>query len=136
MSEDLNSVNIIGRLTKNSELKYTNSGFAVLNMSIAVNRRVKKNDQWTEEASFFDVSLFGKRGESLSPYLTKGQQIAIVGSLKQERWESENGKRSKVSIVADNIQLLGKPDKSSAPSKPQQDTRKGYEKIDDGDIPF
>lgn len=105
--EDINNLTIIGNLVKDAELKYTNSGTAITGLTIAVNRSVKKGDQWTEEASFFDVSLWGKRGESLNQYLNKGTKIAVSGSLKQDRWESDGQKRSRVVIMADNIQLLG-----------------------------
>jgi len=76
-------------------------------MGLAVNRRRKQGDQWVDEANFFDITLFGKRGESLSQYLQKGQQIAVEGQLKQDRWEQDGMKRSKVLVEASNIQLLG-----------------------------
>ena len=57
--------------------------------------------------SFFDLALFGKRAEGLNQYLTKGQQVAVEGSLTQDRWEQDGNKRSKVKIIANNIQLLG-----------------------------
>jgi single-strand DNA-binding protein len=107
MANDINSVTIVGRITRDPELTYTGGGMAICKISIAVNRSKKQNDQWVEEASFFDVTLFGKRAESLQQYLTKGTQIAVQGSLKQDRWEQDGQKRSKVQIIADNIQLLG-----------------------------
>ena len=107
---DLNEVIVIGRVTKDEELKYTPGGMAIGNISIAVNRRVKKGQEWADEANFFDVVIFGKQAENLSKFLTKGQQIAIVGFLKQERWEDvQTGeKRSKIKIVTNNIQLLSR----------------------------
>ena len=107
---DLNEVIVIGRVTKDEELKYTTGGMAIGNISIAVNRKVKKGQEWADEVNYFDVVIFGKQAENLSKFLTKGQQIAIVGFLKQERWEDvQTGeKRSKIKIVASNIQLLGK----------------------------
>jgi single-strand DNA-binding protein len=107
MAEDLNRVILVGRLTRDAELQYTSSGWAILKMGLACNRRRKQGDQWVDEANFFDVTLFGKRGESLSQYLQKGQQIAVEGQLKQDRWEQDGMKRSKVVIEASNIQLLG-----------------------------
>jgi len=106
MAEDLNSVNLVGRLTRDAELQYTNTGFAICKMGLAVNRRRKQGEQWVDEANFFDISLFGKRGESLSQYLTKGTQLAVQGQLRQDRWEQDGAKRSKVIIEATNIQLL------------------------------
>ena len=104
---DVNIVVIVGRLTRDAELKYTPTGMAVLSFSVAVNRRVKKNDAWVEEACFFDVSYFGKGGEAINQYMTKGKQVAINGELRQDRWEKDGQARSKISIVANNVQLLG-----------------------------
>lgn len=104
---DLNNVTIIGRLTKDIDLSYTNGGFAIGKLSIAVNRSVKKGDQWTEEASFFDVKLLGKSAENLAKYLLKGKQIAVSGELVQDRWEKDGVKQSRVVILAQKIQLVG-----------------------------
>ncbi len=104
----INAVILVGHLTRDAELRFTTSGTPVTSFSIAVNKSVKKNDQWTDEASFFDIVLFGSRAESLSKYLTKGQQIAVDGSLQQDRWTDKDGQtHSRVKINADNIQLLG-----------------------------
>jgi single-strand DNA-binding protein len=106
---NLNHVILIGRLTRDSELKYTNSGMAVARLSIAVNRRKRSGDQWTEEANFFDITVFGKTAENLSQYLVKGKEIAVEGELRQNRWEQDGQPRSKVEVVANNVQLLGGP---------------------------
>lgn len=104
---DFNHVGIIGRLTRDAEL--VNAGQTVkADLSIAVNRSRKQADgSWTDETSFFDFTLWGKTAEGLKPYLTKGKQIAVEGHLKQDRWEKDGQKFSKVSIVAENVQLLG-----------------------------
>lgn len=104
---DLNVVALTGRLTRDSELKYTNSGLAICAFSVAVNRRRKQGDEWIEEASFFDVTLFGRRGEAVQRYLTKGTLVAVQGELKQDRWEQDGNRRSKVQIIANDVQLLG-----------------------------
>ncbi|MDR2313483.1 MAG: single-stranded DNA-binding protein [Spirochaetaceae bacterium] len=104
---DLNHVVLIGRLTRDAELKYTASGQAVCKFSIAVNRRRKSGDQWVDEASFFDIVLWGRQGESLNQYLVKGKLVGVDGELRQDRWEQDGQNRSKVEIVANNIQLLG-----------------------------
>ena len=106
-SSDINSVVIVGRLTRDVELKYMNNGNAVASMSIAVNRSKKEGDQWFSEAHFFDVSYFGTGAEAVKPYLTKGKQIAVQGSLRQNRWEKDGQKQSRVVIVADSVELLG-----------------------------
>ena len=109
---DINHVIEIGNLTKDEEVNYTPGGMAVGKFSIAVNRRVKKGQEWTDEVNYFDVSLFGKQAESLKPYLTKGKKVAIEGYLKQDRWQDQQTgqNRSAVKIVANNIQLLGGKD--------------------------
>ncbi|HHU36831.1 MAG TPA: single-stranded DNA-binding protein [Treponema sp.] len=104
---DVNHVVLIGRLTRDAELKYTSGGLAVCKFAIAVNRRRKSGDQWVEEASFFDIVLFGRSGEAINQYLVKGKQVAIEGELNQNRWEQDGQNRSKVEINASNVQLLG-----------------------------
>ena len=107
MAKDINNVSVVGRLTRDAELKYTNSGFAISNLSLAVNSSRKDGDQWVEEANFFDVTILGRVAETLNQYLQKGKQIAVTGELKQDRWEKDGQKRSRVYILSNNIQLLG-----------------------------
>ena len=104
---DINQVILIGRLTRDVELKYTNSGFAIANLSLAVNRRVKRDDTWQDEGNFFNCVLIGKRAEALAQYLVKGKQIGIQGELRQNRWEQDGQPRSRVEIFINDIQLLG-----------------------------
>lgn len=104
---DINHVVLVGRLTRDAQLKYTNSGVAISTFAVAINRRIKQGDRWTDEAHFFDITLFGKQAEAINQYLRKGNQVAIEGELRQDRWEQDGQKRSKIVIVANNIQLLG-----------------------------
>jgi len=104
---DINSVTIVGNLTRDAELRSTSGGMAVCKFSVAVNRRVKKGDGWETEAGFFDVNLWGRQAESLNPYLTKGKQVGITGELRQERWQQDGQSRSRVLIVANSVQLFG-----------------------------
>ncbi len=104
---DVNHVVLVGRLTRNAELKYTNNGSAVSKFSIAINQRRKKEDQWVDESHFFDIVLWGKTAESLNQYLVKGKQVGIEGQLRQNRWEQDGQARSKVEIFATNVMLLG-----------------------------
>lgn len=136
-TQDLNMVAMIGRLTRDAELRYTASGSALCNFSIAVNRRVKKGEQWLDEASFFDITLWGKQGENLNKYLLKGGQVAINGSLKQDRWEKDGQKFSKVSIHVDDIQLIGGKKESGNGSAPAQSQgqRPALSSSDDFDPP-
>ncbi|MGP1431329.1 MAG: single-stranded DNA-binding protein [Treponema sp.] len=104
---DINHVVLVGRLTRDAELKYTQGGSPVCKFSLAINRRRKNGEEWGEEAHYFDIVLWGKQGEALNQYLIKGKQVAIEGELRQNRWEQDGQSRSKVEIVANNIQLLG-----------------------------
>lgn len=104
---DLSIAVLVGRLTRDAELKYTNSGQAVCHFSVATGSRRKKGDQWVDEASFWDVDLWGKQGESINQYLTKGKLVAVEGSMRQDRWEQDGQSRMKVIINANTVQLLG-----------------------------
>ena len=110
---DINTVTIVGRLTRDcgqQDFSYLQSGTAVAKISVAVNRSKKQQDgSWADEASFFDVTVFGKSAENLHPYLQKGNQVAVKGYLKQDRWQDQQTgqNRSKVGIVAEEIQLIG-----------------------------
>ena len=104
---DINVVVLAGRLTRDSELKKTDSGFAICNFSLAVNGSKKNGDAWEDVAHFFDLTLLGKRGEALTQYLNKGQQIVVQGKLQQDRWEKDGQKRSRVKILVNDIQLVG-----------------------------
>lgn len=112
---DLNSVILIGRLTRDAELKYTQTGTAICNFSVAVNKTLPPRDgdggEWKTEVSFFDVTLWGKVAEGKAKYLTKGKQVCVSGELVQDRWtDKETGKeRSRVKITAKSVQLLADP---------------------------
>lgn len=141
---DLNHVIEIGRLTHDineRDFAYTTGGTARLNLSIAVNRSEKRNGEWNNRASYFDVTVWGKQAENIKQYLHKGKQIAVDGYLDQQRWEKDGQKYSKVVIVANNVQLLGgnenNQQQASAPQEPAGD----YEPAGSGDdfpedIPF
>lgn len=107
MAGDINQVILVGRVTRDAELRYTASGSALCAFAIAVNRRVKKGEQWLDEASFFDLTLWDKQAENLNKYLVKGTQVAVQGELRQDRWEKDGQKMSKVQVFVSNLQLLG-----------------------------
>jgi single-strand DNA-binding protein len=104
---DINHVVLVGRLTRDAELKSIASGQSVCKFSIAVNRRKKNGDQWEDEANYFDVVLWGRQGESLHQYLLKGKMVGVEGELKQDRWQQDGQNRSKIEVVCNNLQLLG-----------------------------
>jgi single-strand DNA-binding protein len=103
-----NRVILVGNLTKDLELRHIPSGTAVTDMTIAVNDRIKKNDQWVDDVNYFDVTLWGRTAEIATLYLSKGSSVLIEGRLKQEKWEQEDGqKRSKVKVIGERMQMLG-----------------------------
>lgn len=121
-----NVVAVVGRLTRDAEIKYTGAGMAIASCAVAVSTGRKQPDgSWTDETNYFDVTIFGKTAESLKPYLIKGKQIAVTGHLKQDRWEKEGQKFSKVYIVADAVELLG--DKKSGEPAPQSTYAQQYQ---------
>lgn len=120
---DINSVVIVGNLTRDIEVRYSNAGVAVGRMSIAVNRTWKNGEQWVDDVSYFDVVLFGKLAENRRQYLTRGQKVAVQGSLVQSRWEKDGQKNSRVEIRADNVQLVGNKNNGGNNSSGYQNNR-------------
>lgn len=138
---DLNNYSVIGRMTRDLDERafaYTPNGKARLNISIAVNDGYGDN-QYT---SYFDVVVWGKTAENIKPYLGKGKQICINGRLRQDRWESNGQKNSRVVIVAETVQLLGGRDNSAgAGGNYQQPAQQQVPAYNNGgdfpeDIPF
>ena len=133
---DINSVVLVGRLTKDAALKYTSGGTAISSFSIAVNRSVKSGDEWKDEASFFDVSYLGKAAEGVNKYLTKGQQVALEGELRQDRWEQDGQTRSKVVVNASNVRLVGSADSPNHAARQQETARDAQVSDPFDDLPF
>mgnify|MGYP006274052021 CR=1 FL=1 len=95
-----------GRVTRDTELRYTPSGTAVVDVGLCCNRVWNKDGQRQEEATFVDVTLWGKQAETLSQYLTKGTFVIVEGRLILDAWETPEGvKRSKLRVVADRVNL-------------------------------
>ena len=116
--KDLNNVFLIGRQTRDfSEYDYgmTGSGNARLNLSLAVNNSKKQGDQYVDDPSFIDVTVWGHTAENMHTLITKGKQVAITGHLKQDRWEKDGQKQSRLTVVADSVQLLGGKSGTAAP---------------------
>ena len=104
---DLAVATVVGRLTRDAELKYTNSGQAICSFSVATNSRVKKGDQWVDEPNYLDVDLWGKKAESVNQYLTKGKLVAVNGDMRQDKWVKDGQQRMKIRINANDVQLIG-----------------------------
>lgn len=104
----LNSVNIMGNLTRDPELKQTPSGKTVCSLSIANNRVFTKGGEKTTEVSYFDVEVWGVVAENCARYLHKGSGIIVEGRLRQDRWEKDGKTQSRVRISANNIHFMPK----------------------------
>ena len=136
---DINHITIIGRLIKSLSdderaFSYLGNGTAVANISIAVNRSKKVGDQWQDETSYFDITIFGRTAENLKPYLTKGTQIAVDGYLKQDRWEKDGQKYSRVGIIANTIQLCGS--KKDSDNNSMQQNQNKFTPVNNNDADF
>ena len=123
-----NRVILMGNITRDIELRYTSGGTAVTEIGLAVNDRVKKNDEWVDETTFVDVTLWGKTAELVNQYLSKGKPILIEGRLKLDQWEQDGQKRSKLRVVGEKMQFIGGRDggsgQSSRDNYQQSDSRK------------
>jgi len=105
-----NKVILMGNLTRDPELRVTPGGTSICKMGIATSRRFKtQSGEQREETTFVDVDAFGKQAEVISKYMTKGRPIMLEGRLRYDQWESNTGdKRSKLSVVLENFQFLGR----------------------------
>jgi len=109
-----NRVVLLGNLTRDIELKYTQSGLAVTEVGMAINdRRKNQAGEWVEETTFVDVTLWGRTAEVASEYLSKGSPIFIEGRLKLDTWEKEGQKYSRLRVVGERMQILGSRSGSS-----------------------
>ena len=108
MAGDINRVTLVGRLTRDPELRHLASGTPVLQIGLAVNGRQRDDaGNWTDKPNFFDVKVFGNQAEMLAQNLTKGRRIGVDGRLDWSSWEAaDGGKRSKVEVVAQSVQFL------------------------------
>ena len=141
----MNKVVLIGRLTKDPELKYTpGSGTAVTTITLAVDRRFSKDNQ--READFIPVVIWGKSAESTAQYMSKGKLMGVSGRIQTRSYEAKDGGRRYVTeVVAEEIKFLewGNKNQSSEGGFPDNNENQGYgasfedmTPIDDGDIPF
>lgn len=133
----LNSVNIMGNLTKDPEMRYTPSGKAVCALSIANNRVYTKNGEKVTEVSYFDVEVWGQAAENCSKYLTKGSGIIVEGRLRQDRWEKDGKTQSRVRITANAVHFLPKRQGNApaGPAAPAVDAPAGSPTAVEGSIP-
>jgi len=124
-----NRVVLLGNLTRDPELRYIPSGTAVSDIGLAVNDRVKRNEQWVDEVTFVDITLWGRTAEVANEYLSKGSSVLIEGRLKLDTWEKEGQKRSKLKVIGERMQMVGaRPGGQGGSQKPssEYDQASGY----------
>ena len=115
----INRVVLVGRLTRDPELRALPSGASVCGLRIACNSaRRDPEGAFTEKPNYFDVSVFGAAAESVSRYMRKGSRVALDGRLEWREWETADQKRQAVSIVADTVQFLDSPGGARAQGQP------------------
>ena len=122
-----NRVIIMGHLTKDPEMRRTQSDTLVAHFTLAVNSRYQEK----EEVSFFDVAAFGKTAELIQKYMKKGQPLLVEGALRQNRWEDNGTKKSRVEIMASRISFVGSGSKKHGEEAPESSAPD-----DDSEIPF
>lgn len=132
-----NRVVLVGNLTRDVKLEHTPQGTAVTEVGLAVNDRVKKNGEWTDEATFVDITLWGRQAEVAAEYLSKGSSVLIEGRLKLDTWEKDGQKRSKLRVIGERLQMLGGRSSGGGGSAPSQGSNSGnMDSIAEDEIPF
>jgi len=143
----MNSVILVGRLTKDPELRYIpGTGTPVANFSIAVNRDFV-NKEGKREADFFNIVVYGKNGENCANYISKGRLVGIQGSIQNRAYETQAGeKRSITEIIASKVEFLESKNKSDDLNRAGNNFERsfeptgldpdGFQALDDDDIPF
>ena len=127
-----NRVILAGNLTRDIELRETPGGASVADAGLAVNDRRKQGDEWVDETSFVDLTLWGRTAENAAEYLSKGSPILIEGRLKQDSWQNDAGeKRTKLKVVVDRLQFL-----SNGKTEERKQEPVAASSGKDGDIPF
>lgn len=114
---DLNVVALTGRLTRDMEVTYTNTGYAIGKFGLASGEYHKGSDgKGSEITSYFDINLFGKMAETMQNYLKKGKAVSVSGRLRQDRWERDGQKHSKVYVIADKVSFTNGSPRSASSS--------------------
>ena len=134
----MNKVNLLGRLVKDPELRYTTSGTAVASFTLAVDRRFQKQGE-ERQADFINCIAWQKTAEFVANYFTKGQMMALSGSIQVRNWEDSEGvKRYATEVIADEVYFAESKkaeSKSATPQKPAMPSA-DFNNVDDDDCPF
>lgn len=126
------SFSIIGNLTRDPEMKVTASGMSIATLGIACNRRVKQGEEWGQETSFFNVTLFGKQAETCGKYLHKGDRVGVDGYMKQESWEKDGQKRTAIKFNGNELFFLTSKKESHGAGPTDSNPYTGSEDYDNG----
>ena len=134
----INRVMISGNLTRDAELRSTQSGTSMLGMGIAVNDRRKnqKTGEWEDYPNFVDCTMFGTRAEKLQPYLTKGAKVAVEGKLSYRSWEKDGQRRSKLEVIVDEIEFMSSKQVGAVQDLHTGPVLDAAYQVYDEDIPF
>lgn len=130
---NINQVIITGNLTRDPELRNTSGNFSVLSFAVACNDRRKNGDQWEDVPNFFDVVVFGNRADALARFLRKGAKVAVLGKLRWSQWEKDGQKRSKIDVIANEVEVLSSA-KAKSPGTNLDESETGFYMSDE--IPF
>ncbi len=144
---NFNKVILVGNLTRDIEIRYTQGGLAVAKMGMAINRKYKQGEEAKETTCFVDLTAFGRQAEVLKEYVAKGSPLFVEGRLEYSTWEAKEGggKRSKLEVIVENFQFLGgrsggrgdQEGESRAGGKAGTGRQEaGGEQVDSGEIPF
>lgn len=135
---DFNRTFLMGRLTKDPELRYTTSGSPVVNIRLAVNRVFRnQSGEQKEEVCFVPVVIWGKQAEAVGEYVKKGDPIFVEGRLQSRSWETEDGqKRSALEVVALRVQFLARASRSAGADAPAEAPADSGSDFNEEDIPF
>lgn len=132
----MNTVNLIGRLTRDIELRYTKNGKAVANGNIAVNRAFK-NQEGNYDADFINLVMFGKTAENMANYVKKGQQVGIEGRIQSGSYEKDGKRVYTTDVVVNQFTFIDNRNSSEKPnSQPQQPNTAEPIDVDESDLPF
>ena len=135
----INKVVLTGNLTRDPEVRRTQGGMAIMSFGIAVNERRenKQTGEWEDYPNFVDCTMFGKRAESVSNYISKGSKVAVEGKLRYSAWEREGQKRSKLEVIVDEIEFMSRnQDGQQKPRNATPQVQQAEATIYDDDIPF
>lgn len=131
----MNSLHIIGNLTKDPELRTTATGLSVCSFTVAVNRKKTRDGQ--QETDYFNVTAWRERGETCAKYLSKGKKVSVVGPVSVRTWESNGKHGASLEVTAEEVEFLS----PRGDSKPEQqasqvDQQTGFQQVETDDLPF